>query len=122
MLVRRLLWVKSRFLAPSEAFLIKGGFERIVYMVAESFAKRTKKAIIKDYRCALSGKREFNLCSPIILGLNIGSGLNFIQKVRALSRNKISHDSPRFFRFTFEFRRNSFDRFSGTGIAILCPP
>ena len=36
-----------------------------------------------------NGKREFNLCSPIILGLKI----------------------LRFFRFTFEFRSNSFDRF-----------
>jgi hypothetical protein len=59
----------------------------------------------------LSGKREFNLCSPIILGLKIGSGLNFIQKVRALSRNKIHPDSPRFFWFTFEFRSNGFGRF-----------
>ena len=70
----------------------------------------------------LNGKREFNLCSPIILRLKIGSGLNFIQKVRALSRNKIHPDSLRFFRFTFEFRSNSFGRFSGTGIAALCPP
>ena len=48
----------------------------------------------------LSGKREFNLCSPIILSAKI----------------------LRFFRFTFEFPSNSFDRFSGTGIAALCPP
>ena len=48
----------------------------------------------------LSGKREFNLCSPIILGLKM----------------------LRFVRFTFEFPSNSFDRFLGTGITVLCPP
>ena len=47
----------------------------------------------------LNGKREFNLCSPIILSAKI----------------------LRFFRFTFEFPSNSFDRFSGTDIAVLCP-
>jgi hypothetical protein len=47
-----------------------------------------------------SGKREFNLCSLIILSAKI----------------------LRFFRFTFEFPSNSFGRFSGTGIAALCPP
>ena len=62
----------------------------------ETHKKRIAYAILR----ALSGKREFNLCSPIILSAKI----------------------LRFFRFTFEFPSNSFDRFSGTGIAVLCPP
>ena len=49
----------------------------------------TKKSSPFGLLLSLSGKREFNLCSPIILGLKI----------------------LRFFRFTFELRSNSFDRF-----------
>lgn len=48
----------------------------------------------------VSGKREFNLCSPIILGLKI----------------------LRFFRFTFELLSNSFDRFYSTENTAHCPP
>ena len=65
---------------------------RVRYIQQKSLRK------LRDFH-SWSGKREFNLYSPIILSAKI----------------------LRFFRFTFEFRSNSFGRFSGTGIAVLCP-
>lgn len=59
----RRLWGRSwriSFSAPSEASLIKGRFGGIVYMVADSSAKRTKKAII--FRLSLCVERKTRLC------------------------------------------------------------
>ena len=56
------IWGRSwriSFSAPSEAFLIKGRFGGIVYTVADSSAKRTKKAII--FRLSLCVERKTRL-------------------------------------------------------------
>ena len=60
---------------------------------------QNEKRQLKAVFIVLSGKRDSSLCSPIILSAKI----------------------LRFFRFTFEFPSNSFGRFSGTDIAVLCP-
>ena len=74
--------------------------EGVSGVASDESSCQTKKAARLDSFFVLSGKREFNLCSPIILSAKI----------------------LRFFRFTFEFPSNSFGRFSGTDITVLCPP
>ena len=66
------LWGRSwrvSFSAPSEASLIKGRFGGIVYMVADSSAKRTKKAIIFRLSLCVERKTRLELATPTLARL-----------------------------------------------------
>ena len=73
----RCAWAISRELYLHLQPLEGASWDRFV----RDFILHNKKSSPLDCFSSLSGKREFNLCSPIILSAKIGIGENFISRL-----------------------------------------
>ena len=94
------IWGRSwriSFYAPSEASLIKGRFGGIIYTVADSSAKRTKKSDnLSIIAVRLAEKETLSICSPLCISSNYLCPVLYSQFEGHLGCFRVSFSSPTF--------------------------